>query len=250
MTEGWLQQAADEFWASAGQLEPFPRNLEEPLLCALGLPVILIKLPFLRLRDVEEWLEQNSIPHQRRWTDRRLHGCLVSYVGQGYVLLDEMDSEEQRRFSLAHELAHFLLDYQQPRQRAIAKLGSDITEVLDGFRPPTLDERISAILSDIKIGVYIDLIERRPDGFPGCSYILEIEDRADRLALELLAPVDEVQQRVVRLGHPSIFQEGVNLTKTILVEEFGLPREIAETYGNWLCREWYGEPSFREWLGL
>lgn len=248
MTNGWLQQAVEEFWTRAGQLEPFPRSLEESVLWAL--PLVVEKIPRLRVTDVEDWLKQNNIPLPPQSLDRLLHGCLVAHKGHGWVFLDETDSEAQRRFSLAHEIAHFLIDHWQPRQRAIAELGNEITEVLDGIRPMTLNERVSAILSNITIGVWIDLMERRPSGIPGHSYVVEVEDRADRLALELLAPADEVQQRLVRWGHPSIFKEGVDLTVRILVEEFGLPREIAETYGNWLYQEWYGEPSFREWLGL
>jgi hypothetical protein len=248
MTEGWLQQAVEEFWARAGQLEPFPRNLEEPILWAL--PLAVEKIPRLRVTDVKNWLKQNNIPRLLDSADRRLHGCLVAYKGRGSVFLDETDSEEQRRFSLAHETAHFLIDHWQPRQYAIAELGSEIIEVLDGIRPMTRGERVSAILSNVTIGVHVNLMERQPDRVLGHSHIIEIEDRADRLALELLAPMDEVRQRIVRQGYSSIFQEGVDLTVTILVEEFGLPREIAETYGNWLCWEWYGGPSFREQLGL
>jgi hypothetical protein len=79
---------------------------------------------------------------------------------------------------------------------------------------------------------------------------VEAESRADRLALELLAPIAEVWRHVARSAKPSSFREGVTRTVCVLVSNFGLPRSVAESYGRALYSYWYGGPSVREWLGL
>ncbi|MGK7933182.1 MAG: ImmA/IrrE family metallo-endopeptidase [Microcystaceae cyanobacterium] len=250
MPEGWLIQAVEYFWTCVGKLEPFPRCLENDV--SFALPVSIYKYPCLQLKhiatDLERWNIPLSIASQN--SSSRLHGCLVAYAGGGHIFLDETDSLNEQRFSLAHEVAHFILDYQQPRQKAIAEAGQEIVEVLDGIREITIDERITAILSNITIGPYINLIERLQDGTLSSSQSIEIEDRADRLALELLAPADEVRQSVEKNGliQSSILKKA--LITDILSNNFGLPLKIAEEYNKWLYREWYGDSSFRDWLNI
>jgi len=248
MTEGWLERIVEEFWSKAGGREPFPRNLEQPILW--GLPLAILKLPRLWVRDVEAWLEQRGVPFRLGCADRPLRGCLVAYGGRGCVLLDGADPEDERRFSLAHEAAHFLLDYLKPRERAVARLGAAILEVFDGLRGPTVDERVDAVLGHASIGVHTHLMERQPGGVLGCGRIAGAESRADRLALELLAPAGEAQRRVARFRRPSTFQGGVALAVEVLTGDFGMPTAMAEPYAKLIIRSWRGGPSFREWLGL
>ena len=181
--------------------------------------------------------------------DRSLRACLVSYGGRGLIFLDATDSENELRFSLAHEVSHFLLDYLLPRRRAIGHLGSGVTEVLDGKRQPTVGERVGAILADVPIGVHAHLMERTAAGTIGRAPVLDVESRADRLALELLAPGAEVKRRVADLRGWESFQQTIADTVGVLVDAFGLPSQIADGYGQSLSRSWYGGPSFREWLG-
>ena len=248
MTEGWLVRIVEEFWARAGGPEPFPRNLEQPILWAL--PLAVLKLPRLCVSDVETWLEKRGIAFQFDCPDRPLRGCLVAYGGRGCVLLDGSDPENERRFSLAHEAAHFLLDYLQPREQAVARLGAAILEVFDGLRAPTVDERVDAVLGHASIGVHTHLMERQPDGVLGCGRIVGAESRADRLALELLAPAGEVERRVARSRGPSGFWEEANLAVEVLTGDFGLPTAVAWPYAKLIMRSWRGGQSFREWLGL
>ena len=53
-------------------------------------------------------------------------------AGTAYCLVDANDPDNERRFTTAHELAHFLLDYAEPRRKAIEALGEGIVPVLDG----------------------------------------------------------------------------------------------------------------------
>ncbi len=248
MTEGWLVNVVDDFWRRAGGQEPFPRSLEQPIVWAL--PLAVLKLPRLWVRDVEAWLKQRGVRFQLDCQDRPLRGCLVAYGGRGCVLLDGSDPHDELRFSLAHEAAHFLVDYIRPRERAVARLSPVILEVFDGLRPPTADERIDAVLSDVSIGVHTHLMERSHDGVLGCSRIVDAESRADRLALELLAPATEVQRRAAGFGSQLSSNEIVRSAVEALVSDFGLPLIVAEAYAKFILRSSRGGASFREWLGV
>jgi hypothetical protein len=79
-----------------------------------------------------------------------------------------------------------------------------------------------ALLHRTPIGAHAHLMDRQPDGMLGCTRIAEAENRADRLALELLAPSAEVWQRVACLRKTSNFRAGVQHTVSILVRDFGL----------------------------
>jgi hypothetical protein len=248
MIEPWMQQVVDEFWTAVGAREAFPRTLESAVLWAL--PLAIVKLPRLWVRDVQTWLTQRQIALAVDIPNRALHACTIAQAGKGFIFMDGTDPADERRFSLAHEVAHFLLDYLYPRQRVIRRLGTHMTEVLDGIRAPTLDERVQALLQNTPLGIHTHLMDRRSDGVLGCSRLMAAEHRADRLALELLAPMDEVWRSLMGCGRTGCFQEGFKHTVGVLIDGFGLPPPVAAAYGQALSHTWYGGPSVREWLGL
>ena len=108
----WLtsseQEAVDLFWKLCGEKEPFPRNLERPL--ALALPVALIKLPQLKLKDIENWIKKHGLTFTFECDYRFVRGCLIAHAGQGILFIDGTDPIDEQRFTLAHEIAHFLID--------------------------------------------------------------------------------------------------------------------------------------------
>jgi hypothetical protein len=232
------------FWEAAGGPEPYPRGLETSVLWAL--PLAIVKLPNLWIRTVQEWADQRNLLICLRCPDRPLRACLVANVGRGFVILDGIDSEDERRFSLAHEVAHFLLDYLMPRRRAVSHFGQQITEVLDGHRAPTLEERFSSILTDVPIGVHMHLMDRDDRGAYGRGQVALSEGRADRLALELLAPEAEVRVAAERGSCPA----SPDRIADVLRKDFGLPQSTSLTYATELSEQWHGVPSARDWLGL
>jgi hypothetical protein len=128
----WVTDLADAFWQAAGMREPFPRALRRPI--ARALQMVVITLPQLRQRNVLAWLRRHAIGFTCNADDRRLQGCLAAGRGWGYVFMDGADPEDEQRPSLAHELAHFLRHYWQPRRAACHTFGNQIMEVLDGPR--------------------------------------------------------------------------------------------------------------------
>lgn len=246
--EAGLSRLADEFWQLAGGPGPFPRDLSA--IASLALPLVTRNVPHLTLADVLQWLQARGIAHPLPSHDRRLRGCLLAYSGQGFVLVDGSDPERERRFTVAHELAHFLADYREPRLKAIAALGEEIVDVLDGIRPPTHTERLHSILSGVPVGLHVDIFERTPAGAYTTATTLHAEERADRLALELLAPADNVWaafQSIAEAPDASHNQARERLAR-LLYDSYQLPEQQAQTYAAWLLKKAGRTPGFSDWL--
>jgi hypothetical protein len=214
----WVSELASGFWADAGAEEPFPRQL--CLSARRALPLDVVSLPGLRVSGVIAWLRQRNIVLSLPESDRALRGCLVASKGYGVAFLDTQDSDEEQRFSLAHELAHFLRDYLRPRRRAVVRLGPQALEVFDGLRPPRPEERLHALLRAVPIGFHTHLMARDQVG-ASKGPEAACERAADRLAYELLAPADAVRA--------AVGAEGTRAT-AVLCEVFGLPEAHSMCY--------------------
>jgi hypothetical protein len=228
----WVQEAAERFWADAGGApDSFPRDLRRAI--ALALPLAVVDLPRLHVSSVAGWLGQRGITIPRLLSestqeqDRPVRACLLVHESAGFVFLDGADPDDERRLSLAHEVAHFLIEYALPRERALQRLGADTLPVLEGRRQPSRAERIEAILAGVELRLRLHLLERTSDGQPQATHISSAERRADTLALELLAPVEVVRSRL---------SPGVCLVDVceILQSVFGLPAAIARGYARQL----------------
>lgn len=224
----WVAELAAAFWSEAGVHEPFPRTLRGPI--ARGLPVAVVLLPRLHLAAVRGWLVRNGVACPCDGTDREVRGCLVARSGYGFIFIDGTDSEEEQRFSLAHELAHFLRDYWQPRRLARQRLGEAVLEVFDGKRRPTAQERLQALVAQVPIGFHMHLMTRR-NGEPVDCAVAQAEDEADRLAYELLAPAEAITSCI------GWAQAGQKARVEVLQKTFGLPLAQAKTYEELISSE-------------
>jgi hypothetical protein len=231
--DGVSQEAVERFWQQCGETEPFPRNLERPI--SLALPLTLVKLPHLKLQSIENWLERRGAAFRFNCRSRAVRGCLIAYGGQGLVFLDGADPDDERRFTIAHEVGHFVMDYLLVRERAIVKFGEKIVEVFDGLRLPSLTERVHALLAGTALGVYTELMEREADNGLSHSEVWDIEDRADRVALALLAPPEVVLAQTDTSAMS--FEQRRTAMFNVLQESFGLPASIASLYAHALLEE-------------
>jgi len=248
MPEARLVQVAEGFWQSARYLEgQFPRDIESAI--AWSVPLFVVRLPHASVRGVQNYLRQRQLPVQIGTEDRPLHGCVVAIRGKGLIVVDGSDGANEVRFTLAHEVAHFLLDYQIPRQRAVARLGMNIEEVLDGYRRATRVERIDGILAHAPVELYAHFMHRNA-GDTAANVIFEAESHADLLAFELLAPETEVWRASPKFLVRRTYQERTAAVRRLLGQQFGLPSDAAHQYSAMLCRSRFGGPSVREWLGL
>ena len=217
MTPVWVADLTDRFWRAVGPPPPFPRDLHDG---ATACGLVIVARPGLTLETVRGYLS--------RWLvvaadvpDRSLRACLFTHAGRGFVFLDAADPVAERRFSLAHELAHFLRDADAPRRKLTAALGADAAMVLDGS-PPTPDQRLGAVLRGVSLAAHVHLLNRDAAGRPRSPAEREAEAAADRLAGELLAPANLFD------GQPA------EAIRARLEGEFGLPPGPAADYARTL----------------
>jgi hypothetical protein len=237
-----VASAADRFWTLAGKPAGFPRDVES---CALlTLPVMIARLPRLGIFSAQHWLREHGYRADWHEADRQLHALLFAAFGNGCILLDGCDTEDEQRYSVAHEVAHFLLEHHAPRARVIARLRPALLDVLDGKRPPTTDERADALLAGVSLGVTRHTLERGPLSAASAA-IARSEDDADRLALELLAPEAAVWER---LPFGGTFGARLGLGAAVLAKEFGLPPTVAAGYAHASIIARDGTPGWRAWL--
>jgi hypothetical protein len=236
----WLRRAVARFWGEADEERVFPRSLHLHVL--MNLPLAIIEIDGLTVGNLNQWLYRHRLPQFAGIADRPLRGCLVAYAGIGLLFVDRSDDPEQRRQTLAHEVAHFIVDYLLPREQ-VAQRRPELLDVLDGEREPTDAERFDALLADLPVGFHTHLLERDIHGGHLSAVTTDIEDRADRLALELLAPVHRVLEELPTPGERDIPQ--------FLRERFGLPAGIAARYASYIERYYPRHPrTLLEAIGL
>ncbi len=227
MTALWVHEAAERFWSEAGgPPDAFPRDLRDAI--GWALPIALVELPGLGVAAVDAWLAAREIGVPIGLPDRALRACVLVHNGNGLLFVDGDDGEDERRFSLAHELAHYLVEHAIPRERARERLGPDLLRVLDGHRTPSREERVGAILAGVTLEVRLHLMERTPDGHLPGRDVSAAERHADELALELLAPIDAVRAKLAA-GAPR------RLVEAALCVSFGLPPAPAGAYARRLA---------------
>lgn len=246
MIEGWLAHVTENFWSEIGSEIIYPLDLNN--IISRSFPLSVITLPLLRVSRVESWFQQQGIPFNFLCQDRSLCGCIIAVRGTGFIFADSSDPDDERRYTVAHEVAHFLLDYLYPRQKVLQLFGDSIRPVLDGERTPTKIEMLDALLSSVKLGTYTDLMPRSYKGDIDQAYILPAEEKADRFALELLAPSERVLSQVA-LQDPMTVNEGTQITNQVLTLVYGLPPAVAKKYGAYLLRN-YTQKTMVEWFGL
>lgn len=245
MSRGWLEDALR--MTGLRTHGRFPRDLMTDV--SMHLPVSVVPLPNLSAHAVRRWLEGRSIRHQVADADRALHGCLVARAGKAIVFIDVGDDEAEARFTLAHEIAHFILDHLLPRLRVLKAFGERIRPVLDGERAPTPEEMVSAVLDRVSLGLQVHLMSRGAGGAICAWDVEESEQRADRFALELLAPGQQVIAAV--RGQFGEFEKLVDQQEEAaeyIAGRFGLPRDVAASYVRHLGGRRRPRPKLSEML--
>ncbi|MCS6802892.1 MAG: ImmA/IrrE family metallo-endopeptidase [Chloroflexota bacterium] len=237
LNPAWIEGLAEAFWRAVG---PGPRpRLEDAI--SLVTPLVVVRLPRLRPQSVNAWLARYGIAPQLDGRSGRLHGCLLVQRDTGVIFIDGSDPPEEQQFTLAHELAHYLADYQRPRERALRLLGPAIAPVLDGDRPPTDDERLSAVLRGVPLGAYVDLFEY--DTLATMAH----ESDADRLAIELIAPADAALPLAAATADLPPLERPTVLTER-LVAAFSLPPAVAASYAGRLLTCLHLDRRLPAWL--
>ena len=218
MIDRELEQCAGDFWSGTDLADAYPRGIEQAI--ALKLPVTVVKLPVVTVQAVGRWLRRHQLRPVFPAYRSDLMGCLYADGGHGFIFLCGADESDEQRFTLAHDAAHFLFDYWQPRMRVVGALGPAIIDVLDGRRPARMEERAAAVLAHVRLGPHWHLLPRRGAE----ARIAVVEDRADELGLELVAPRTRVAQLLRAL--PLHGRGDRDAACVVLGSFFGLPPYI------------------------
>lgn len=240
MRESETRKLAGLFWKRAGKRVPYPRELWMPLQRAF--PVSIRQIEGLSVSAVYKELAFLGCGETSGSPNRPLRGCLVAFKGKGIIFLDTSDPPADKRFSLAHEAAHFIIDHWEPRSAVAREITPETVKVFDGEREPTVAERFKGITRGIIIRPYEHFMDRSADGNIQLSPVLLAEDKADRLALELLAPASNVIGDQKISGEPAS-EKSLSM---VLAGKFGLPASVGASYGRFLYSKYVPEPSLRE----
>lgn len=188
-----LRELAREFWDAAP--DPVRRERDVEAAAAWSVRLAVVAMPRLTLADIHAWLRERDVEVTGDRGDIALRGFLVAWRGVGVAFCDGTLDAGERRFTLAHEIGHFLLDYERPRRRVLRE-APELLEVVDGVRPASASDRAHAVLARVPLGVHTHLLTAGAEtGRPGAAAeaeSAEAEDDASRFGLELLAPWDEV----------------------------------------------------------
>lgn len=251
MNMNLIARLAREFWSRMAEPDSFPRDIESAV--SLSIPMAIVKLPRLEVSAIAQWFDQRGIQRPFPPDGRPLAGCLIAFRGQAIAFLDGAEPADERRFNLAHEVAHFLLDYLEPRLRALDHFGPSILDVLDGLRRPSVTERVDALLSRVALGAHVHLMERGWRREVDPESVAVSEHWADVLALELLAPrkcVTSMIKRVESSLLESAPDADVEKTAWVLAKKFGLPAVEAGILAKLILKPGHKSRSLLHELGF
>jgi len=243
-----IEKIATDFWQLSRLSLEFPLDIERAI--SRTQPLFIISLPQLSISKIECFLKEKNIPYLLNSENKSLHGFILIQKNCGYIFINGTDSPQERRFTLAHELAHYLIDYAIPRQKVIDLYGNEITEVLDGNREPTIEENIQGIISNISLKPFFHLLdESELSGFDRIA-VWQAEEQADHLALELMAPQRQILSDLDSLNLKENFHYYKIKLLALLLEKYGLPVPIAQSYSEYLAEILTGGLSLAEEWGI
>lgn len=244
----YIETIANEFRKQTEQHWQPPYDIGGVI--SLSLPIDMVILSELSLSKIKDWLSAKGINILLEVNDRSLHGFVLISRGSGFMFINGTDNEEERRYTMAHEASHFLLDYKIPRDNAIQKLGSSIQDPLDGIRQPTLNERVDGLINGVSVQSFMHLLEKNGDGSFENIKIFDAENNADALAIELLAPHSEIIKETMAGQKKIQFDYFDERCRQILITKYKLPDPIAKEYAKRLAYSVTGGPSIMTKLGF
>ncbi|HEV2528988.1 MAG TPA: ImmA/IrrE family metallo-endopeptidase [Thermomicrobiales bacterium] len=238
MTRPELVAAARQFWADPRIPAGTPRSVEWAISCVH--PVSIEFQPRLSIGTLQDWMDAHGFGVRLDDRNRRLRGCAMAHGGSGLIVLDTDDDPAEQDFTLAHEVAHLLLDYYGPRDRLAGMIDDHDGAVFDGHQAPSIEQQISAALRGHDLRPFVHLLARDANRTASPA-VLAREQLADELACELLAPMDEVRTRL---------QSGQDVrdVNALLRDRYRLPAGASDDYARRLVRRFLPPPTFVDWL--
>ena len=241
-----------EYWAGwfrrrVGGYSEYPVNIGYAAMSALE--VYVEEVEGLTTLTAASYAGRGGLWNTVGVSERGLRGCIVVGRRGATILVEGNDCEAEKRFTIAHEVAHYILEVRRHRERAADKMGRDFSDVLYGLKEATPTERIDAWLNDVRSDKILHLMDRAPGGGYGCARTMDAECVADELALEILAPRSDMKKVLSSLGQMG-FAESLSAAQRIAERRYGLPGAIAGVYASRAVRRLKGGPSTAERFGF
>lgn len=246
-----IQQLGLTFWKESLLPINFPINitlLEQAIL--LTQPISIVKLDRLSLLKITKYLRERGVSINYTLDDKELFGFVLSYNGHAYIFLNGTESSQEQCFTLAHELSHYLIDYKLPREVIIKKYGESIIEALNNKRDFTTKERLLAIINGYTLKQFTYLLDAPAVSAFDRLNVWKAENKADELAMELLAPYKIILQDINRDSIPKKYFSLEQYLPQLLQSKYGLTVHIANLYGKSLAIKISGGISLAERWGI
>lgn len=188
---------------TAGVKPPTQESCITPLRDLVGsFNLNCVELPKLTTRAAADFLLQRNVAvTSANLNQIPLAGYLHVSPSFGCIFVNQDDRVTRRRFSIAHELGHYLLHFQpllaefKARGELVTVSVSDSFDDNDGERPESDRYPLRASGGEVSFSDLSVLAGLLPP-------LEQMEEEADAFALELLMPADVVRVQAARLGLP------------------------------------------------
>lgn len=243
-----MERIAREFWATTKSEFRFNYDIINVVESALN--VQLIRMPQLCPIKINSWLNSQHMDLQIENKGQNLHGALLIQNGTVLMFIDTTENATWQRYTLAHQVSRFLLEYQMPREQAILTLGKEIAGVLKGNDDASVTELVQSAFNDVSNKAYTLLIEKKENSAASYQEPSLTDNPADFLALELLAPryqiIQETASKSVFLSYAGFKRK----CRELLIGKYRIPTEIAHKYACELAGSVTNGPSFFSRFGF
>jgi len=242
MTNSAVNDIAGWGWPSGIVVEAVSRVVEAPTaaidlesLVAMRLPLAQLVIPRLTAERVRAWLVAHQTQAGIELEQGGLRGALVARDGIGIAFINGSDARIERRFSLAHEVGHFVAEYLAERVNMQRIGGDSMFDVLEGRRAATAAERLRFAVAARPLSVRLWSCTGSP---------ADSERLANRVATELLAPAEIL----LRVAPPpaSQYWTALDLASELAGKAFDIPKRHVEPQIDALWRSAGSAPSFGE----
>jgi len=193
----------------------------------------------LAVDEVSNLTRQKAAQHLAEQTGRqmikgdisteRLAGFLFANATGGWILVEQRDPLVRRRFTIAHELGHYLLHFLPELESALVRQDEDLMEFEEQMSAPppekTADENEmgtgQAILSD-GIGEGMNALDQE-----------SLEKQADAFAAAILMPETTCQRLIQKYADRGMGARAVlarRLASECLVSEAAMNRRLTDLH--------------------
>lgn len=243
-----IERIARKFWATTQAEFRYDYDIVKAVESSLN--VHLIRMQQLNPTKIISWLASHNmdIPFESKAT--HLNGALLIKNDNVIMFIDAAENAVQQRYTLAHQVSHFLLNYQMPKERAIMTLGKEIAQVLSGNTEASVTQLVQSTVSNITGNVYTLLIEKWDESTSFDWELLRTKDPAVSLTLELLAPRYQIINETASVGARLRYSPFKRKCQELLIDKYRIPSEIAHKYASELAGSVTSGPSFLSKLGI